>query len=106
MDVLQKTPLDPQGGYEFNPKVTTGPYKLESYDSAAHMISFAVSDRYKGSCEGMKPHIKRLVFQQVDNETASILLENGEIDLVSKITNPQARDGLHRDAAGRDAAPL
>lgn len=91
-DMLRQTLMDPQSGYEFNPKVTTGPYRLEVYDSAAKVATFVVNEQFKGNYEGAKPHIERLIFRQVDNATAVSLLENGEVDLLNKITNPQARD--------------
>ena len=91
-DVLQKTLLDPVTGYEFSPKVTTGPYKLESYDSTAKRATFVVNDKFKGNFEGMKPHIERIVFRHVDNESMISLLESGEVDVLNKVSNPEAID--------------
>lgn len=89
-ELLKKTLLDPAIGYEFNPKVTTGPYKLESYDASANRAEFVVNDKFKGNYEGMKPHIERITFRHVDNASMISLLESGEVDLLNKVSNPDA----------------
>ena len=46
-DLLKKTILDPETGYNSHPKVSSGPYKLVSYDyETAH---FEINDYFKGA---------------------------------------------------------
>lgn len=89
-ELLKKTLLDPATGYEFSPKVTTGPYKLESYDAASNTAVFTVNGQFKGNYEGKKPHIERITFRYVDNASMVSLLESGQVDLLNKVSNPDA----------------
>ena len=86
-EMLQKTLLDPQTGYVFSPKVTSGPYQLESFDAASGQAVLTANEAYIGNYEGMKPHIERLVFKQVLANEAVDAFVSGEVDLVNKITN-------------------
>ncbi len=83
--MLAKTLLDPETGYVFNPKVTCGPYSLESYDKEAKTASFVINENYYGNYEGQKPHIKRIEFRYIANEDMFAALESGEVDLLNKV---------------------
>lgn len=90
--MLQKTLLDPQTGYEFFPKVTSGPYMLENYDSGVNTATFVVNERYQGNYEGQKPHIERLELRHVRNETMVDELQSGEVGLLNKVSHISAID--------------
>ena len=89
-EVLQKTLLDPETGYERNPKVTSGPYALESFDASTSTATFVINELYKGNYEGQRPHIERLIFKQVQNETMISQLESGEVGLLNKVVGGDA----------------
>lgn len=89
-EVLAETLLNPQTGYEYAPKVTCGPYSLESHDAATGTATFTINGRFKGNYEGQTPHIERLELRHVQNETMITQLASGELDLVNKVSNPEA----------------
>ncbi len=91
---LQSGLLDPQVGYAFAPKVTSGPYQLESYDAAAHEATFVVNPAYQGNYEGKKPHIERIRFVPVTNENMIEKLEKGEVDLLNKVGQAENIDAM------------
>jgi len=87
VEMLQKTLLDPDTGYLYYPRVSSGPYSLESYDKDTQAVSFVVNPLYHGNYEGKKPHIERIVFQYVPNQDMVEALASGKVDLVNKALN-------------------
>lgn len=81
-EVLRKTLLDPENGYITYPSVTSGPYKLVSFDGET--AEFVINEYYKGDAQGVKPTIQRLTFKTVANETMMQQLLSGELGLVNK----------------------
>lgn len=84
-DALSKTMLDPETGFVFNPKVTSGPYKLISFDG--NTVEFEINEYYKGNAYGVVPTIPYLTYTTVSNETMMDQLADGEIDLINKVVN-------------------
>ena len=48
-ELLEKTILDPETGYNSHPSVSSGPYILTSYDEAAGTAHFRINDYFKGA---------------------------------------------------------
>ncbi len=48
-ELLRKTILDPETGYNSHPSVVSGPYKLISWDEETHEGHFEINPYYKGS---------------------------------------------------------
>lgn len=86
-DMLRVTLLDPETGYEYNPRVTSGPYQLEAFDPVENVATFARNPRYIGNTEGVKPSIERLTLRYVNNDTMFDALQAGEIDLINKVAS-------------------
>lgn len=91
-ELLRGTMLDPATGYVSHPAVTSGPYKLVSYDAQTNVAEFALNEYYKGDANGQKPTIKRVIFKQVKPETMMEQLKNGEVDLLNKCTQAEYID--------------
>ncbi|MCL1854173.1 MAG: ABC transporter substrate-binding protein, partial [Clostridia bacterium] len=87
-DMLRVTLLDPATGYVFNPKVTCGPYSLESYDPQTHTARFIVNENYAGNHEGFKPRVERVVFRSVQEDTMIGELSEGAVDVLIRVTSP------------------
>ncbi len=87
VEMLQKTILDPETGYLYNPRVTSGPYFLDSFDKETHVATFVINPNYVGNYEGQKPHIERLVFQTVNNDTMIAEMESGKVNLLNKVSS-------------------
>ena len=87
-DMLRVTLLDPETGYVFNPKVTSGPYALESYDPDTHTARFIINENYAGNHEGIKPRVERVVFRPVQEDTMVSELVEGTLDVLVRVTSP------------------
>ena len=85
--LLQDTILDPATGYLSHPVVTTGAYKLTSYDAAARVAEFEINGYYKGNFEGQKPSIGKLTFREVKNDTMLDELASGAVGLINKVSS-------------------
>ncbi|MDR1569440.1 MAG: ABC transporter substrate-binding protein [Oscillospiraceae bacterium] len=86
-EMLESTFTDRESGYLYYPRITSGPYQLESYDPESHVARFLVNERYLGNPEGVRPKIERLVYKRVDNATMLEELQNGSVDILNKVTN-------------------
>ena len=90
LELLRETLLNPETGYIFNPRVTSGPYQLESYDAQNHIASFIVNENYLGNFEGHMPYVERIVFQSLPNEEMAERMASGDVDIVHKVVDRQA----------------
>ncbi len=116
-DLLQKTILDPETGYNSHPSVTSGAYVLDSYDGIT--CHFTVNPYFKGVWLGdrssaelnqdnlvkivdgngneqilVKPSIEKLAYTYVKNEEIQDSLKNGEVHLVNKVTQGSVIDSM------------
>lgn len=85
--MLKVTLLDEQTGYAHNPRVTAGPYMLESYNPLTGEVALVVNEKYMGNYEGQKPHIERVILRLVTNENMMAAFRNGEVQLLNKVSN-------------------
>lgn len=83
-ELLKKTILDPETGYQSHPSVVSGPYLLTSWDGVT--AEFEINLFYKGNHEGKKPIIQTITYTLAENETMPDMLANGEFDLLNKVT--------------------
>lgn len=91
-DLLRGTLLAPQTGYISHAKVTSGPYMLTKYDEQTHVAEFAINPHYKGNYENQVPSIPKLIFREIKNPDIISQLQNGQVDLVNKVTEGQVID--------------
>ena len=75
---------DPEEGYLYLPRVSSGPYKLLSFDGMT--AEFELNPYYKGNSKGEKPIIPTLTFTLADNENMVEKLAEGEFDGLNKVT--------------------
>lgn len=87
-ELLQETILNPETGYMSHPTVVSGPYRLVSFDGET--AEFEKNKYFNGNSDGSKPAIAALTYKTVRNEDMIAALENGEVDLLNKVTNAQA----------------
>lgn len=92
-ELLKKTLLDPETGYISNPKVTSGPYRLTSYDGDS--ITLDLNDAFIGDKDGKKPTIPQIVIKTVRPESVIGDLNTGALDLVVRcVRQDQIRSGM------------
>lgn len=89
-DTLRSSLMDPSSGYLSNPRVTSGPYSLTSYNASSNQAEFTINPQFKGNYEGQTPRIEKLTFKLVSNDTMISELESGSIDLLNKVGNGDA----------------
>ena len=110
-DLLRKTILDPETGYNSHPSVCSGPYVLTSYDGTT--CHFELNEYFKGAWVNntllrndgsnsmdpdhpdvhgaetqeriVKPTIKKIAFTVADNDTMAEDFAEGELHLVNKV---------------------
>ncbi len=85
--MLQETLLNPATGYVYNPRVTSGPYSLDSFDAESSVAKFVVNEHFNGNSLGQKPHIERLELRLVPEDQALSELEAGNLGLINKMLN-------------------
>ncbi len=111
-ELLRKTIMDPETGYNSHPKVVSGPYQLVSYENGE--CHFELNPYFKGVWAGaglsgsgaghtvqythmnaygelktvtvIKPTIEKVCFRLIRNEEAQDLFEFGELHLLNKAT--------------------
>lgn len=83
-ELLEKTILDPETGYQSHPSVVSGPYLLKSWDGVT--AEFEANPQYKGNAEGKMPLIQTLTFTLAENDTMAEKFTSGELGLLNKVT--------------------
>ena len=81
---LRSSLLDPETGYLSHPQVTSGAYRLVSYEGEE--ARFELNEYYKGNSDGVKPVIPQIVFRRADPETMISELASGKFGLLNKVT--------------------
>lgn len=92
--LLAKTLFDETSGYMNYPKLTSGPYKLVSYDKASGEVVFEKNKFFKGDFEGVLPRINNVKLVPVYADTMLDKMANGEVQVINKLV-----DGLVIDEA-------
>jgi len=92
-ELLEKTMLDPETGYNSHPSVVSGPYVLTEYDGET--ARFEKNPYFKGTAEGVIPQIEKISFTLADNDTLIQQLQDGELHLVNKVVyGPTIMEGM------------
>ncbi len=80
-ELLRDTLLG-EDGYLLQPKITSGAYKLVSFDGKE--ARFELNEWYKGDKDGVKPTIQRLIFREADSDTMIDELMAGDYGLLTR----------------------
>ena len=89
-ELLQKTINDTEEGYRYYPTVTCGAYEFVSYDKTTKQAVLQVNDQYKGTYDGVKPSIEKIILKSVTDATQMDELKNGTVDLISGVSGGTA----------------
>ena len=81
-DLLRETILNEETGYLSHPSVTSGPYRLVSFDGQT--VEMEINEYYKGNSDGELPLIPRLIYKTVSIDTMVDQLATGEVGLLNK----------------------
>lgn len=91
-ELLTNTILDKDNGYLSYPKLTAGPYILESYDPEFGIVEFVMNPYYKGDYRTIKPYIDTVTLVPVEIDSMIDRLSNGEIDILNKCVDASVID--------------
>ena len=83
-EMLQETLLDPENGYLSHPAVTSGPYKLVSFENGR--AAFELNEYFKCDPFGNVPTIQKLTYETINNDKIIYALSDGTVDLLNKVT--------------------
>ena len=84
-DLLKETLLNETTGYCTHPSVTSGPYKLVSFEDGT--ATFEINPRYKGNSKGQKPAISKVTFLPMDPDEMIQGFKDGTVTLLNKVTD-------------------
>lgn len=102
-ELLRQTLLDPETGYLSHPAVTSGPYRLLSFDGDE--VRLEANPYFKGNSDGELPRIERLIFREVTNDTMIEALSTGEVGLLTRCVSASTlQAGTRLVASGRGFA--
>ncbi|BCN30172.1 ABC transporter substrate-binding protein [Anaeromicropila herbilytica] len=76
---------DPINKERYNPTVTCGPYKVESFDKGGLTATLVVNDKYAGDYTGQKPQIEKIIIKKVTSATAADELKTGNVDMLNQM---------------------
>ena len=83
---LLATTVNANEGYRYMPKVTCGPYQLESYDDSTKIAVLTINDKFKGNYEGVTPKVEKITLKSVISGTEMDELAAGNVDLISGVS--------------------
>ena len=86
-EALKASLLDAETGYLSHPSVTSGAYRLVSFDGAE--ARFELNEYYKGNSDGVKPVIPSIVYRTADPETMIEDLASAKFGLLNKVTRAE-----------------
>lgn len=98
-ELLRKTILAPETGYQVHPVPGSGPYTIQSFDGET--AKFVINPWYKGDEDGSKPKIRQLTYTWAHNDDMIAGLDEGKYALLNKVTLAEAiRQGMELCTAG------
>ncbi len=68
----------------------SGPYVISEWDSSTKEATLKVNKNYAGNWEGQKPPIGTIVYTKVVQETQMDALQNGQVDVLTGLTDADA----------------
>lgn len=84
-DLLRSTILDETTGYLSHPTVTSGPYRLVSYENG--VVTLEINPYFKGDAQGVQPTIQTLTFRAMKGNEMIEAYKTGEVGLLNKIAS-------------------
>lgn len=96
-ELLTERILNKETGYLYHPAVSSGPYRLVSFDENAQVAMFEKNPYYTGNFEGVVPTIEKITVCYTEADTVFEKIESGALDMVNKISSgAMIIDGLGR----------
>lgn len=90
-DLLRETVLDETTGYRTHPSVSSGPYKLVSYEDG--IARFEINPNYKGNSQGEKPLIPSVKAIYIPADEMLDAYKEGSVTLLNRVSDDQVIAG-------------
>ncbi len=84
-EVIAETISNTETGYRYKPLITSGPYKLESFDRATGEAVIVANPEFLGNYEGRKAQIERLILREVKSGVMKDEFIAGNVELLGGV---------------------
>lgn len=81
----------------------TGPYTLDRWNATSKEAILKINGNYAGNFEGQKPHVEKVIYRKVVEETQIAQLSRGEIDILEGLTGGDAVNAALQLTKGENA---
>ena len=71
-------------------RVTAGPFRLAEFDTERREAILEKNEYFKGTYDGTKPTLDRIVYREVNTASMFVELQNGDLDVLHGITGVSA----------------
>lgn len=81
----------------------TGPYTLDRWNATSKEAILKINGNYAGNFEGQKPHVEKVIYRKVVEETQIAQLSRGEIDILEGLTGAASVNAAMQLTKGENA---
>lgn len=81
----------------------TGPYTIDRWNATSKEAILKINGNYAGNFEGQKPHVEKVIYRKVIEETQIAQLRSGEVDILSSLTGGDAVNAALQLTKGENA---
>lgn len=81
----------------------TGPYTLDRWNATSKEAILKINGNFAGNFEGQKPHVEKVIYRKVVEETQIAQLSRGEIDILEGLTGAASVNAALQLTKGENA---
>lgn len=81
----------------------TGPYTLDRWNATSKEAILKINGNFAGNFEGQKPHVEKVIYRKVVEETQIAQLSRGEIDILEGLTGAASVNAAMQLTKGENA---
>ena len=92
-----------QSRYDYYTYEYTGPYTVDRWNATSKEAILKINENFTGNFEGQKPHIEKVIYRKVVEETQIAQLKSGEIDILEGLTGGDSVNAALQLTKGENA---
>lgn len=81
----------------------TGPYTIDRWNATSKEAILKINGNFAGNFEGQKPHVEKVIYRKVVEETQIAQLKSGEIDILEGLTGATSVNAALQLTKGENA---
>lgn len=81
----------------------TGPYTIDRWNATSKEAILKINGNFAGNFEGQKPHVEKVIYRKVVEETQIAQLKSGEIDILEGLTGAASVNAALQLTKGENA---